>query len=145
MRTAASGVRFPERQGVWLVLPIHCAARGSLPAGGAFLRDCWLTNLAPMQQQILRLFQTVLDASITGVDFSVRAQSNVSTFGKSVQNIIVRHHVCLQHIRGIKIFCLRGFKQSKCIQKEQSCIWRFQIDLKNFFNSIYAIKEGITV
>ena len=33
------------------------------------------SNLATMQQQILRLFQTVLDASITDVDFSVRVQA----------------------------------------------------------------------
>ena len=33
------------------------------------------SNLATMQQQILRLFQTVLDASITEVDFSIRVQA----------------------------------------------------------------------
>ena len=33
------------------------------------------SNLATMQQQILRLFQTVLDASITDVDFSIRVQA----------------------------------------------------------------------
>ena len=33
------------------------------------------SNLATMQQQILRLFQTVLDASITDIDFSVRVQA----------------------------------------------------------------------
>ena len=33
------------------------------------------SNLATMQQQILRLFQTVLDASITDVDFSIRVQT----------------------------------------------------------------------
>ena len=34
------------------------------------------SNLATMQQQILRLFQTVLDASITDVDFSIRVQAH---------------------------------------------------------------------
>ena len=33
------------------------------------------SNLATIQQQILRLFQTVLDASITDVDFSIRVQA----------------------------------------------------------------------
>ena len=33
------------------------------------------SNLATMQQQILRLFQTVLDASITDVGFSIRVQA----------------------------------------------------------------------
>ena len=33
------------------------------------------SNLATMQQQILRLFQTVLDAGITDIDFSVRVQA----------------------------------------------------------------------
>ena len=33
------------------------------------------SNLATMQQQILRLFQTVLDASITDMDFSIRVQA----------------------------------------------------------------------
>ena len=33
------------------------------------------SNLATMRQQILRLFQTVLDASITDVDFSIRVQA----------------------------------------------------------------------
>lgn len=33
------------------------------------------SNLATMQQQILRLFQAVLDASITDVDFSIRVQA----------------------------------------------------------------------
>ena len=33
------------------------------------------SNLATMQQQILRLFQTVLDASITDIDFSIRVQA----------------------------------------------------------------------
>ena len=33
------------------------------------------SNLATMQQQILRLFQTVLDASITDVDFPIRMQA----------------------------------------------------------------------
>ena len=33
------------------------------------------SNLATMQQQILRLFQTILDASITDVDFSIRVQA----------------------------------------------------------------------
>ena len=33
------------------------------------------SNLATMQQQILRLFQTVLDASITDVDFSIQVQA----------------------------------------------------------------------
>ena len=35
------------------------------------------SNLATMQQQILRLFQTVLDASITDVDFSIRLCRNL--------------------------------------------------------------------
>ena len=33
------------------------------------------SNLVTMQQQILRLFQTVLDAGITDIDFSVRVQA----------------------------------------------------------------------
>ena len=33
------------------------------------------SNLATMQQQILRLFQTVLDANITDIDFSIRVQA----------------------------------------------------------------------
>ena len=33
------------------------------------------SNLATMQQQILRLFQTVLDASISDIDFSIRMQA----------------------------------------------------------------------
>ena len=33
------------------------------------------SNLATMQQQILRLFQTVLGASITDIDFSIRVQA----------------------------------------------------------------------
>ena len=33
------------------------------------------SNLATMQQQILRLFQTVLNASITDIDFSIRVQA----------------------------------------------------------------------